>query len=96
MSTNAAIPAPRAPIVISNDNHGATAFIIEAGDIAAGVVVREGRRYRFFSAHADFRTLDGQSYASPRAAQKAAHAVRAASVRKLTAERSSLWAVLTL
>jgi hypothetical protein len=63
------------PNRVANDNPGGSAFIIETGGVAAGVVVREGRKYRFFSASSEFQTLDGQDYASPRAAQKAADLV---------------------
>jgi hypothetical protein len=77
MSSNAAIPAQRAPIVIANDDHGGTAFIIETGDIAAGVVVREAKSYRFFAAHGDFRALEGARFTTPAAAQKAADLVYA-------------------
>ena len=60
------------PTAVANDNQGGRAFIIETGDTAAGIVVRDGRKYRFFAAHADFQALDGQAYATTRAAQKAA------------------------
>jgi hypothetical protein len=70
------------PVAIANDNEGRSAFIIETGGTAAGVVVRDGRKYRFFSAHNDFRTLDGQAYATPGAAQKAADLLRAGLNRK--------------
>jgi hypothetical protein len=83
------------PTAVANDNQGGDAFIIETGGLAAGIVVREGRRFRFYSAHADFRSLDGHPYATPRAAQKAADLVRVAVDRRADA-RSNRWAVLTL
>jgi len=83
------------PTAVANDNQGGDAFIIETDGVAAGIVVREGRRYRFYSADADFRSLDGQPYATPRAAQKAADLVRATVDRKADA-RSGRWSVLTL
>lgn len=83
------------PTAVANDNQGGDAFIIETGGIAAGIVVREGRRYRFYSAHADFRSLDGQPYATARAAQKAADLLRGTIDCKAEA-RSNRWAVLTL
>ncbi|MGE5537278.1 MAG: hypothetical protein ACM30I_01570 [Gemmatimonas sp.] len=84
------------PIAIANDNQGSSAFIVESGDVPAGIIVREGRSFRFFSAHHDFRTLDGQYYATPRAAQSAVDRIRAANDRKVADARPSLWSVLTL
>ena len=77
MSTTSATATERAPIVIANDNRGGTAFMIETGDIAAGIIVREANIYRFFAAHNDFRALDGTEFTTPKAAQKAADLVRA-------------------
>ena len=77
MSTTIVPATAHAPIVIANDNRGGSAFIIETGEIAAGIVVREARNYRFFAAHSDFRPLDGTVYATPNAAQKAADLVHA-------------------
>jgi hypothetical protein len=76
MSTTAT--AARAPIVIANDNSGGSAFIIETGNVAAGIVVRNAKSYRFFAAHNDFRALDGTDFTTPTAAQKAADLVHAA------------------
>jgi hypothetical protein len=76
MSTTAT--TARAPIVIANDNGGGSAFIIETGNIAAGIVVRNAKSYRFFAAHNDFRALDGTDFTTPTAAQKAADLVHAA------------------
>jgi hypothetical protein len=89
MSTNAAIPAQRAPIVLANDNHGGTAFIIETGDIAAGVVVREAKTFRFFAAHGDFRALDGAHFTTPAAAQKAADLVHASGRDAIARQRAA-------
>jgi hypothetical protein len=88
MSTNA-IPARNAPIVIANDIHGSTAFIIETGDLAAGVVVREAKNYRFFAAHGDFRALEGALFATPAAAQKAADLVHASGRRAIARLRDA-------
>ena len=77
MSTTFATTTAQAPIVIANDNRGGSAFIIETGDIAAGIVVRQAKNYRFFAAHNDFRALDGSIFATPNAAQKAAELVHA-------------------
>ena len=40
--------------------------------VQAGLVVRDGRRFRFFAATAAFERLDGQLFEDPRAAQRAA------------------------
>jgi hypothetical protein len=47
-------------------------FIIETRKGAAGIVVRDGRGFRFFAATSDFRSLEGQLFATPRAAEAAA------------------------
>lgn len=49
------------------------AFIIEVHSNAAGIVVRDGRTFRFFAANRDFYELDGRNFHSPLAAQKAAN-----------------------
>ena len=40
--------------------------------VQAGLVVRDGRRFRFFSASPAFERLDGQLFENPKAAQIAA------------------------
>ena len=87
MSTTSAMAPAHAPIVIANDNRGGSAFMIETGDIAAGIIVREANTYRFFAAHNDFRTLDGRVFASPKAAQKAADLIRASTRSELRRAR---------
>jgi hypothetical protein len=72
--------------VAANDNRTDGAFIIETGDVAAGIVVRQAKNYRFFSAHTDFRALDGTIFTTPKAAQKAVELVHA-SVRLAAARR---------
>ncbi len=49
-----------------------TAFIIEVHSQAAGIVVRDGRSYRFHAASHDFNVLDGRDFRSPGEAHKAA------------------------
>ena len=49
-----------------------TAFIIEVKSHAAGIVVRDGRAYRFHAASHDFNPLDGREFRSPGEAHKAA------------------------
>jgi len=50
----------------------AHAFIIEVRSRAAGIVVRDGRLFRFHAASDDFNGLDGRGFRSPGEAQKAA------------------------
>jgi hypothetical protein len=47
-------------------------YIIETRRGAAGIVVRDGRGFRFFAATHEFRSLDGQLFATPGAAEAAA------------------------
>jgi hypothetical protein len=47
-------------------------YVIETRDGAAGIVVRDGRGFRFFAATRHFNGLDGQLFATPRAAEAAA------------------------
>jgi hypothetical protein len=46
--------------------------IIETREGAAGIVVRDGRGFRFFAARRAFHSLDGRLFATPRAAEAAA------------------------
>jgi hypothetical protein len=41
-------------------------YIIETRKGAAGIVVRDGRGFRFFAATHDFNHLEGQVFGSPR------------------------------
>jgi hypothetical protein len=49
--------------------------------VHAGIVVRDGRGFRFFAATDAFSRLEGQLFASPKAAEEAAvrHVAKAAS-----------------
>lgn len=47
------------------------AYVIEASDETAGVVVREGQRFRFLSSSPRFWSLDGEYYRSPKEAERA-------------------------
>ncbi|KPG00490.1 hypothetical protein NML43_14110 [Rhodopseudomonas palustris] len=49
-----------------------SAYIIEVHSRAAGIVVRDGRGYRFHAAADDFTALDGQDFRSAGDAHKAA------------------------
>ncbi|WP_420132993.1 hypothetical protein [Rhodopseudomonas sp.] len=49
-----------------------SAFIIEVNSRAAGIVVRDGRGFRFHAATDDFTALEGQGFRSAGDAQKAA------------------------
>jgi hypothetical protein len=64
-------------------------YIIEirsAGiEVQAGVVVRDGRGFRFFAATRAFDRLDGQLFANPKAAERAAlhHVAKVTAPRQL-------------
>lgn len=47
------------------------AFVIEARSDAAGIVVHDGRQYRFFAATYEFHGLEGRNFRSPADAQRA-------------------------
>jgi hypothetical protein len=47
-------------------------YIIEVGGGAAGLVVRDGGKFRFFAAKSEFAGLEGQSFRNPREAEMAA------------------------
>jgi hypothetical protein len=47
------------------------AFVIEARSESAGIVVHDGRLYRFFAATREFDELEGRDFRSPAAAQRA-------------------------
>ena len=47
-------------------------YIIEVQSEAAGVIVRDGRRYRFFAAGHRFNALEGSLYRNPNEAERAA------------------------
>ncbi len=48
------------------------AFVIEVRSDDAGIVVHDGRHYRFFAATYEFNDLEGRDFRSPAAAQRAA------------------------
>jgi hypothetical protein len=47
-------------------------YIIETRKGAAGIVVRDGRGFRFFAATHDFNGLEGQVFGTPKEAEAAA------------------------
>jgi hypothetical protein len=47
-------------------------YIIETRKGAAGIVVRDGRGFRFFAATHDFNHLEGELFGSPKDAEAAA------------------------
>jgi hypothetical protein len=47
-------------------------YVIETRKGAAGIVVRDGRSFRFFAATRDFGSLEGKLFASPKEAEAAA------------------------
>lgn len=69
------------------DVDGADAYVIEAAEIAAGVIVREKKGFRFYASNARFQSLDGSIFRSPRAAQSAADLLQRATERDLAARR---------
>lgn len=58
------------------------AYIVETRDRDAGILVRDGSGYRFFSAGREFNCLDGRLFATPRAAAAAATACLTANRRR--------------
>jgi len=50
------------------------AFVIEARSVDAGIVVQDGRFYRFFAATHEFNALEAQDFRSPAEAQRAVEA----------------------
>ncbi|HEU0069867.1 MAG TPA: hypothetical protein VFS04_01105 [Alphaproteobacteria bacterium] len=63
------------------------AFIIEASDVAAGVIVRQEGGYRFFAANESFQSLDGSIFKHPKAAQRAAELMQRVAARDLAEKR---------
>ena len=53
------------------------AYVIETNAEIAGIVVREGQRFRFLSSSPRFSNLDGEYYRSPKEAERAALALLA-------------------
>ena len=47
-------------------------YVIEARKGAAGIVVRDGRGFRFFAATRDFISLEGKLFGTPKEAEAAA------------------------
>lgn len=47
-------------------------YIIEARSEAAGIVVRDRNRFRFFAASSVYRGLEGRLFKTPREAERAA------------------------
>lgn len=48
------------------------AYLIEVDGTAAGIVVRDRRRFRFWAATHDFNDLEGKLFSNPHEAEKAA------------------------
>lgn len=46
-------------------------YIIETRSVAAGIVVRDRNRFQFFAADPAYRSLEGQTFRTPREAQRA-------------------------
>jgi hypothetical protein len=65
------------------------AYIIECGEVAAGIVTREKRGYLFHAAAAPFRPLEGQTFDTPQKAQRAAAHLRSARKSATSAKTSA-------
>jgi hypothetical protein len=52
-----------------------TAFVIEVHNSTAGIVTGDERGFSFFSSERAFDSLEGQSFASAREAERAARAL---------------------
>jgi len=52
------------------------AYVIECGELAAGIVVREQRGFLFHAAADAYRRLNGQMFRTPQEAQRAAEKLR--------------------
>ncbi|MCW2275819.1 hypothetical protein GJ654_15655 [Rhodoblastus acidophilus] len=52
------------------------AYVIECGELAAGIVTREERGFLFHAAADAFRLLNGQTFRTPQEAQRAAEKLR--------------------
>jgi len=48
------------------------AYVIEVGDIAAGVIVKDGPRFTFCASDSNFSALDGRNFHNARDAEAAA------------------------
>ena len=58
-------------------------YVIEVGELAAGIVVRDSRRYRFYASDPRFGALEGAAFGGPEAAGAAARSLlRNGSVRR--------------
>jgi hypothetical protein len=68
--------SPRSRARIDQESVMHNAYIIESGDLAAGIVTREKRGFVFHSAAKTFRRLDGQFFDTLVQAQRAAETLR--------------------
>ena len=84
MSTSFAPTTSSPSSITDKEGH---AFLLETSAGAAGIVVNEGRSYRFFSAQNAFRRLEGSTFATPSAAQKAVDGLHAEIRDKATRKR---------
>ncbi|ABD04720.1 hypothetical protein RPB_0008 [Rhodopseudomonas palustris HaA2] len=66
------VAASEAPATQAGSQSASKAFIIEVNSRAAGIVVRDGRGFRFHAATDDFTGLEGRGFRSPGDAHKAA------------------------
>lgn len=64
------------------------AYVIEASGETAGIIVREGQRFRFLSSSPRFWSVDGNYYRSPEEAERAARAIMAVRVSNVVPART--------
>ena len=50
-------------------------YVIEVGELAAGIIVRDSRRYRFYASDPRFGALEGRAFGGPEAAWAAARSL---------------------
>ncbi|MFC7396313.1 hypothetical protein ACFQU1_03770 [Chelatococcus sp. GCM10030263] len=62
-------------------------YLIEVAGRPAGIVARDGQRYRFHAAARPFHGLEGQIFADPVAAQRAAQRFLSSKGRRGGAQR---------
>jgi hypothetical protein len=67
------------------------AFIIEVESRTAGIVTKDERGYRFFSAERVFESMDGRQFRSARHAERAARALLQERIRANPLFVSAFW-----
>ena len=70
-----------ASIQVMRDDIMFDAYVIEVDEATAGIIVRDGHRFRFCASDRQFFDMEGRSFGSPRDAE-------AAAIRHLSTRRS--------